>query len=237
LVQALVRRNEPEPVSESMGACLVQGLNNWDRVEKLRAHWESGCPEDRSESAWHAHFRTLVPRKELYQDRLVILSQGPYSNIPASALGLDEAEWLKISLAIRLEHECTHYFTYRALGSARNNLFDELLCDYMGITAATGRYSATWFLKFLGLEDFPTVRADGRVHLYRGKPPLPDAAFAIQQRLTVRAAHNLEAIDRQYAAGRERIFVLLAASHLSLEELASEDALPLFEQVWDFRHP
>ena len=32
LVQSLTQRNEPEPVADSMGACIVAGYNNWDRV-------------------------------------------------------------------------------------------------------------------------------------------------------------------------------------------------------------
>ena len=29
----------------------------------------------------------------------------------------------------------------------RNNILDELVADYMGITAAAGRYRADWFLR------------------------------------------------------------------------------------------
>lgn len=36
LVQALSRRNEPERIPPSMGACMVKGLNNWDRIRAYR---------------------------------------------------------------------------------------------------------------------------------------------------------------------------------------------------------
>ena len=65
------------------------------------------------ETDWAEEFKQLIHRKELYQDRFIILSDGFYSNIPASEIGLSESEWRRLSLTIRLEHECTHYFTRR----------------------------------------------------------------------------------------------------------------------------
>ena len=44
----------------------------------------------------------------------------------------------------------------------RNNLLDELIADYMGITAAAGQYRSDWFLRFMGWSRFrPTGRAPG----------------------------------------------------------------------------
>ena len=60
-----------------MGACIVKGLNNWDRIAAHRAKWERDQPGGATESAWNDEFRRLVPRKELYQDRFIILSRGP----------------------------------------------------------------------------------------------------------------------------------------------------------------
>lgn len=36
LVQALTKRNEPEPVSDSRGATIVVGFNNWERIRHYR---------------------------------------------------------------------------------------------------------------------------------------------------------------------------------------------------------
>jgi len=85
-------------------------------------------------------------RKELYQDRFIILSSGPYSGVAAAEMGVPEDEWRRISLTIRLEHECAHYLTRQILGSMRNSLLDELIADFAGIVAATDRYRADWFL-------------------------------------------------------------------------------------------
>ena len=194
LVRALTRRNEPAPVPASMGACIVSGYNNWDRVGGLRRAWQSAHP-GASEAEWQQEFRALMPRKELYQDRFILLSEGFYSATPPQAVGLDADEWLRLSRVVRLEHECAHYFTRRVFGSMRNSLHDELVADWAGITAAVGRFRRDWFLRFMGLEDHPRYRAGGRLENYRGTPPLSDAAFAVLRATVVRAADRLERTD------------------------------------------
>jgi hypothetical protein len=228
LVRALRMRNEPVPVPGSMGACMVAGLNNWDRIREYRRRWEAES-DDSSEDGWQREFRRLVPRKELYQDRFLIISDGPYSNVAASEIGFSEQEWRRASATIRLEHECTHYFTLRVLGSMRNNLLDELIADYEGITAAAGRYRADWFLRFMGLESFPAYREGGRLQNYRGQPPLSEGAFRVLQRLVKDAAENLRRLeaDPTYSPPRrpdERAGTLLALTGFRLEELADPEA-------------
>ncbi len=83
--------------------------------------------------------------------RFIILSSKPYSNILASELELDENEWLKKSMIIRREHECTHYFTKLHYGISRNCLHDELMADFFGLYEAFGYYKAEYFLKFMGI--------------------------------------------------------------------------------------
>jgi uncharacterized protein DUF7005 len=226
LVRALTMRNEPRPVPGSMGACMVSGFNDWERIRQYRQGWESKNPFA-SEAAWQEEFRRLVPRKELYQDRFLILSDGPYSDVAATEMGFSEGEWRRVSTTIRLEHECTHYFTLRVFGSMRNNLLDELIADYAGITAAAGRYRADWFLRFMGLESFPAYREGGRLQNYRGEPPLSEGAFRVLQRLVKDASENLERSD----AGRfsseqpqDRAGMLLALTGFRLEDLAGPDA-------------
>lgn len=228
LVQALTMRNEPKPVPDSMGACIVAGFNNWDRVRQYRKKWEAEHPGDCSETSWAVEFRQIIPRKELYQDRFIILSDGPYSAVSAIDIGLKEPEWRHISLKIRLEHECTHYFTRRVFASMRNNLLDELIADYRGIVAGCGHYRADWFLRFLGLEAFPDYREGGRLQNYRGQPPLSEGAFQVLKGLVKAAAENLERFD---AANSDKLrqpdaqaLMLMALTRLTLEELASPKA-------------
>lgn len=228
LLQALTKRNEPEPVPPAQGALMVSGYNNWSRIRELRRQWEALPEEERETPTWSEEFQRLQSRRELYQDRFILLSDGPYSAVPAADLGLEEAEWRAISLALRRDHECAHYLTRRLFGSMRNNLLDELIADYTGLVGATGRFRAAWFLRFVGLEDFPLYRPGGRLDLYRGKPPLSDGAFRALQTLVERAAENLERFDAKLPAGprgpEETALLIAALASLRLEDLAAGDA-------------
>ncbi len=96
------------------------------------------------------------------QNRFIVLSRKPYSNIPAERMGLAEEDWREKSMILRREHECTHYYTRRFYGSAKNNLHDELMADFFGILAAFGEYREEWFDLFMGLDGRP----EGRISLY-----------------------------------------------------------------------
>jgi hypothetical protein len=224
LVQALSARNEPVPVPAAMGACLVKGLNNWSRIADYRAAWEQGNPG----GDWAQAFAELTPRKELYQDRLIILSTGPYSATTASDAGLAQEEWLDRSLVIRREHELLHYFVYRVFGVMRSHVFDEVVADFMGLLRAFGEYRADLALRFFGLERFPAYRPGGRLEVYRSDPPLSDRASAVVGALVHRAVGSLAALSaswpREDCSDLAKVGALaFALSQLTLEELASEE--------------
>ncbi len=225
LLRALGKRNEPAPVPDSQGALMIGGYNNWER---LRERLRQGETMDR-----------ILPHKELYQDRFILLSDGPYSAVPAADLGLEDGDWRRISLAIRRDHECAHYFTRRLFGSMRNNVHDELIADHAGLAAATGRFHASWFLRFLGMEDHPRYRPGGRLDLYRGDPPLPDEAFLRLQTLIRAAAENLERFDERFAGhpGRqrtltERALLMSALASLRLDDLGAADGVERLDRAF-----
>lgn len=228
LVQACASRNEPEVVPESMGACIVTGLNNWDRVHRRREAWLKDHP-DASDEDWSQEFRGMIPHKALYQDRFILLSSGPYSGVSGESVGADPDEWREKSLRIRLEHECTHYFTYRLLGSMRNNLIDEIMADFAGLVLTSGAYRSDLALRFLGLEDYPRYREGGRMQNYLGKPPLSAEAFEILKKLVFSAIANLQRFDDgQPNAAKERLAfarTILAIATLTLEELAGPEGV------------
>lgn len=206
LVQALTRRNEPVPVPSAQGAAMISGYVNWIRAREARRLL--GRPPGADDKA-------------LYQDRFLLLSDGPYSGVSAAELGLDESAWRDTSLALRRDHEGAHYLTRRLLGSMRNHLHDELLADYAGMAAATGGFRADWFRAFLGLGT-----ADGRVQIYRGDPPLADGAFAALQEMVANAAERVEAFDRDRRPARSlrgRTIAVLAIASLRLDEMAAAD--------------
>jgi hypothetical protein len=226
LVQALVKRNEPAPIPDSMGACMVAGYNNWDRIHAYRRQWFAAAPE-RTNAQWPEAFQQIIPQKHLYQDRFIILSQGSYSNVGAAELDLGTEEWLSLSLQIRLEHECAHYFTKRLFGVFRQHLHDELLADYAGIVAALGYYRADWFLRFMGLEHYPDYRPGGRLENYLDPSWQQEPALSQVKEILVAAAHNVQRFDC-YLASQTRdkqtqAAILCAIAGTSLIELAAKE--------------
>lgn len=236
LVQAFTLKNEPKPIPDSMGACIISGFNNWDRIYHYRQQWESQNPLACSPAHWSLEFQRILPQKELYQDRFIILSEGPYSHVLAQDLGLLDDTWLQLSLIIRLEHECTHYLTRRLFGSMRNHIFDELLADYCGIVAAIGTYRADWFLRFVGLESYPVYREGGRLQNYRGDL-LSEGAFKVLQSLVKGAAENLEQFHSQYHDQLQdqtsQLQLLIALMQLTVEELAAEKATDRLKETFE----
>jgi hypothetical protein len=117
----------------------------------------------------------------------------------------------------------------------RNNVLDELIADYAGITAAAGAYRAAWFLRFVGLEDFPRYREGARLDLYRGTPPLSDGAFRVLHTLIQAAALNLERFDAHHGAAGpvDRALILAALASLRLEDLAAPHAEDLLGRTLD----
>lgn len=124
-------------------------------------------------------------------NKFIILSNKPYSNIPAQRLGLKEQEWRSFSVIIRREHECTHYFTKRFLNSSQNNLHDELIADFAGILSATGKYHAEWFLIGMGIDKYPDKQEAGRFLVYT--LDLSEQAKEILKKIIIKVAYNVQA--------------------------------------------
>ena len=229
LAQALAKRNQPLAIPDGQGALMISGYNNWRRIGRLRQRWERLAPDERRAATWSEEFARIRPHKELYQDRFMILTDGPYSAVPAADLGLAEGEWRRLSLLIRREHECCHYFTRRLYGSMRNHLLDEIVADYTGIVAAVGRFRGDWLLRFLAPAADGDGRTASRLELYRGSPPLSDHAFVALGRLVTAAASNLERFDRCWPPGprslEHRALAICALASRTLLDLALGDGL------------
>ena len=201
-----------------MGACIVNGLNNWDRVARLRSRMEDarGAPFDDGE--WAEAFREVIPQKTLYQDRVIILEPRGVQRGAGSGPRHRRRRWRARSVAIRREHECTHYFTLVAFGVMRNNLLDEFLADFAGLARTYSRYDASLALRFLGLEAYPDYRTGGRFENYLETLPPGSAAVSILQRLVVESARAVEAfvadLDLAVPEVCDRMIVALSKSTL-----------------------
>lgn len=232
LVQAFTDRNEPNPVPASMGACIVTGLNNWDRVHARKRAWQEANPT-LPDSEWSAEFKKMIPEKHLYQDRFIILSSGCYSGVAPEAAGLPADEWKELSIAIRREHESVHYFTHRILGAMRNNLLDETIADYAALVSVFGRYRPDLARHFFGLEDYPVYRPGGRLENYIGQ--LGPEAFGVLQKIVAKAIENLGRFDTRESSrdgGRRPLAeIVIAIGSMTLDELAADDIDARVEMV------
>jgi hypothetical protein len=194
IIQCLLHKNNPTFVPLSMGACLVNGINNWDRLHNLQRNWIA----NNLGGNWNEEFsKNVLSNSSLFKDKIVILSTKPYSNVAANSLGLSEDVWKTYSYSIRLEHECTHLYTLKKYGYATNNLHDELIADYIGISKTIGSYNKAWMLTFMGLENYPTYRKGARLENYLGNT---DLSFENFEKLTViikNAIENIALFDAQ----------------------------------------
>jgi len=222
VIQALSHKNEPVDIPQAMGAAFINGINNWDRINTIKKEWES---KNHYES-WGMFFKeNILPKPELYKDKLIVLSTKPYSAVSAADLGISLETWKKYSLEIRLEHECTHLFTLKNYGEMANNMHDELLADYMGIRKVLGTFNKSWFFHFIGLEDYPDYRLGARFENYLGNPSISNNAFKLLQTIVKKAADNLELFDNQlgiHKSTEDRMCRLNSLCSLDLVELASE---------------
>ena len=211
LVQCFLYKNNPTPIPASMGALLANGVNNWNRIHALRAKWLLNNPAE----TWNQEFSgNVLPNPGLYKDKLIILSTKPYSNVPADWLNLTDEKWASYSLSIRLEHECTHLYTLNRYGCASNNLHDELIADYIGISKTMGAYNKEWMLAFMGLEEYPSYREGARLENYLGSANLKADDF---RPLTTVIKSAIESIARFDAA--------LGTIHSSHDQVCRMDAL------------
>jgi len=234
LVRALAFRCEPHEIGPAVNAQMIAGLINWDRMRRYQSSWTERNPET-GEVGWLAEMmRISSSEKWRFLDRLIVVTDSPYSGVSAADLGLDwsEAEWRERSAMLRLEHEFTHYATKRLYGKMSLNVLDEIIADWAGMSIATGEFRASWFARFLGLEDLPQVRADGRIHAYRRD--LSDDAFRVLGRLTVEATEGLEALHQAHYTAYKRERFLLALTRLTLELLASGESDRFFSEAYEW---
>jgi len=215
LVRAIGYRNEPVPIPASMGANFVNGYTNRRRFLAVRDAHRAG--------ALHQY----PPDPALWKDRLLLLSHGPYSSVPAHAFGLNPTDWLDQSRTLRLHHESCHYLVRRLFPRLTFGIQDELVADFAGLVAATGSFRAHSFLTFMGLEAFPHYRPGGRLENYhRNLADHPDAIHAVRH-LLVDAAHALETFFAPWSAdtlAHARLPILATLTFLPLELLASPQA-------------
>lgn len=233
LVRALAFHHEPGPTSGSVNAQMVSGFLNWERVRQYQSEWIGRHGIGAINQWGQERQRVATTEKWRFYDRLMVVCEHPYSNVTANDLGLDmdEETWLGISTTLRLEHEFTHYATYRLYGYMSLNLLDETICDWAGMAAALGRFEGRWLLQFLGVENLGHIPQGARIRTYCSD--LDQDAFQLVCRLMTRVAAGLEQLSRANYTESERVRFLIALTGLTLELLAADDRQDFFLQAYD----
>ncbi|MEM6718287.1 MAG: hypothetical protein AAF611_03130 [Bacteroidota bacterium] len=193
ILNALGNKNEPKAYPKSMGALCINGLNNWHRIHTLKTQWLQENPFGN----WNEFFKkNVLPKPHLFKDKIIILSRKGYSGVQSNDVHMTDDAWKDASLIIRREHECAHVFTLQYYGSMANNMHDEIVADYAGITKVLGQFHKQWFLRFIGLENYPAYRDGGRLQNYQSPKQLSEEAFKGLQVLMYNISDTLTAFDR-----------------------------------------
>ncbi len=140
-VRCLANRCEAVAVQPTVHAQAISGLIHWGLIKE-------------------------VDRRTRCQ--ILLLHRAPYSSLPAETIpDQPSAErWLQLSQTWRLEHELTHIACRRLVGEMRINLYDELVADALGMTAALGRFDADLFRRGLGLSQDAHPNNEARARVY-----------------------------------------------------------------------
>ncbi len=147
-LQIIGHKSAPEPIARTVGAITYRGLPDWGKVRAAHLSYMTSGGSD-----WASEFRRLAREEGAFKAELVVISEGPYSNVPASETPYDEEAWLPISRDIRLHHECAHVVCRRVMPDDVLPVWDEITADVTGLLCATGTYDAALAARFLGVSD------------------------------------------------------------------------------------
>ena len=158
-LQIVGHKAEPVPIARTVGAITYRGIADWGKVAAAHAAYVAAGGDD-----WPNEFARLARRPGAFRAEIVVISEGPYSNVPANQTPYDEERWLCISREIRLHHECAHVVCRRTMPDDVLPVWDEVTADVVGLLCAIGRYDAALAARFLGVA--PDGYAGGRLAEY-----------------------------------------------------------------------
>ena len=147
-LQIIGHKASPDPIARTVGAITYRGLADWGKVKDAHfAYMISGGTD------WNNEFARLAKEPGAFRSEIVVISEGPYSNIPATSTPYDADEWLSISREIRLHHECAHVVCRRTMPDDILPIWDEVTADVVGLVYATERYDVALAARFLGIDE------------------------------------------------------------------------------------
>ena len=145
-LQIVGHKCKPVPIARTVGAITYFGLADWAAVAAAHAAYLAAGGDD-----WGAEFSRLAKQKGTFRAQLVVISEGPYSNVEANSTPYTEYEWLRVSREVRLHHECAHVVCRRTMPEDVLPVWDEVTADVVGLLCATGGYDAKLAATFLGV--------------------------------------------------------------------------------------
>lgn len=187
-LQIIGHKAAPVPIARTVGAITYRGIADWQAVAEARADYLASGGED-----WSAEFRRLASQPGAFRAELIVISEGPYSNISADKTAYDEDEWVRVSREIRLHHECAHVVCRRSMPEDILPVWDEVTADVTGLICATGRYDAGLAALFLGVS--PEGFSGGRLEEYLSEEQL--AEMDDLSRELYQVLEQTEALSRQ----------------------------------------
>ncbi len=147
-LQIIGHKSNPVPIARTVGAITYRGLADWGKVSAAyEAHLASGGQN------WGDEFARLAREPGAFRSEIVVISEGPYSNVPADETPFAPDEWLRVSREIRLHHECAHVVCRRTMPDGILPVWDEVTADVVGLLCATRRYDASLATRFLGIAE------------------------------------------------------------------------------------
>ena len=158
-IRALAHRCENRDIPPTMGASIISGLINWEKIRKHKEEYVAGGGDD-----WSAEFARFTSDSRNYRDTIIVLSRGYYSALSPADAGFPEKEWLELSYTIRKYHELAHFVSQRLYPENKDAVRDEILADMNGIIAALGHFDAELESKLLGIRNGKYVH--GRLENY-----------------------------------------------------------------------
>ena len=189
-VRCLAQRCEAVPLQPTVHAQAVSGLIHWGLIRALGVR--ARC-------------------------QILLLHRAPYASLSVETIPGEPSleRWLDLSQTWRLEHELTHIACHRLVGEMRINLYDEIVADAMGMTAALGHFDAGLFRRGLGLssEGIPDRQARAHVYVSTLEPNQHQKVF----QLTLERAAELERLlnERHWPAHSMALLRRLVRGQLS----------------------
>ena len=145
-LQIVGHKSSPVPIARTVGAITYRGLADWGKVTDAQDAYLAAGGDD-----WNSEFARLAKEPGAFRSEIVVISEGPYSNIPSAETPYAPEEWLRVSREIRLHHECAHVVCRRTMPDDILPIWDEITADVVGLLSATSGYDVDLATRFLGV--------------------------------------------------------------------------------------